>query len=167
MFLFFSTTQAAHCLVTLSRSRSSFLLLVLLAFCCRCDKLALGASLYCATHGGNGSSNSNLGGSGEPRCNELGCVRPAIVSNNPNSPPSGKCSLHGNSTNNNSNSGASGASNDSSITISDSSFLSSNCQSLGCDQVCSLKTRIEYRHLKLIIYDSSLVRAVSALIVFL
>jgi len=142
--------------VTLSRSRSSFLLLVLLAFCCRCDKLALGASLYCATHGGNGSSNSNLGGSGEPRCNELGCVRPAIVSNNPNSPPSGKCSLHGNS----SNSGASGASNDSSITISDSSFLSSNCQSLGCDQVCSLKTRIEYRHLKLIIYDSSLVRAV-------
>jgi len=146
--------------VTLSRSRSSFLLLVLLAFCCRCDKLALGASLYCATHGGNGSSNSNLGGSGEPRCNELGCVRPAIVSNNPNSPPSGKCSLHGNSTNNNSNSGASGASNDSSITISDSSFLSSNCQSLGCDQVCSLKTRIEYRHLKLIIYDSSLVRAV-------
>jgi hypothetical protein len=150
--------------VTLSRSRSSFLLLVLLAFCCRCDKLALGASLYCATHGGNGSSNSNLGGSGEPRCNELGCVRPAIVSNNPNSPPSGKCSLHGNSTNNNSNSGAS---NDSSITISDSSFLSSNCQSLGCDQVCSLKTRIEYRHLKLIIYDSSLVRAVSALIVFL
>ena len=146
--------------MTLSRSRSSFLLLVLLAFCCRCDKLALGASLYCATHGGNGSSNSNLGGSGEPRCNELGCVRPAIVSNNPNSPPSGKCSLHGNSTNNNSNSGASGASNDSSITISDSSFLSSNCQSLGCDQVCSLKTRIEYRHLKLIIYDSSLVRAV-------
>ena len=143
--------------MTLSRSRSSFLLLVLLAFCCRCDKLALGASLYCATHGGNGSSNSNLGGSGEPRCNELGCVRPAIVSNNPNSPPSGKCSLHGNSGNSNSNSGAS---NDSSITISDSSFLSSNCQSLGCDQVCSLKTRIEYRHLKLIIYDSSLVRAV-------
>ena len=143
--------------MTLSRSRSSFLLLVLLAFCCRCDKLALGASLYCATHGGNGSSNSNLGGSGEPRCNELGCVRPAIVSNNPNSPPSGKCSLHGNSGNNNSNSGAS---NDSSTTISDSSFLSSNCQSLGCDQVCSLKTRIEYRHLKLIIYDSSLVRAV-------
>ena len=144
--------------MTLSRSRSSFLLLVLLAFCCRCDKLALGASLYCATHGGNGSSNSNLGGSGEPRCNELGCVRPAIVSNNPNSPPSGKCSLHGNSNNNNNSN--SGASNDSSITISDSSFLSSNCQSLGCDQVCSLKTRIEYRHLKLIIYDSSLVRAV-------